>query len=402
MPRGTKIKVKKIMPKGSVEDANVLNDMFEQMTGSQNADSSILIPKIIELNELLIKFCKVYTMLLNFNDFIDNFQEHKTEFDEIKRFIDDIQKIITPETEMSETKLKQLNDTQINSLYKELKSKSEVQTIVIASSNLKKYKRYLEDKNNLKDDFIKREPGLSMTPLSFTKLDFKLLWASNKLTNMAKKYILSILNHTFIIGHSIYEVITSPDIDIKKFSKVLIENIDKMKKTIPRCDKAFNIIKNSVSLLEDNFKSYYKNSVESENPSVIVESFIIDVSMSQKANASITGQFRRIIMFMKKQAANNNDPRVKKLFKILNSQFDLMAQKTGVTPVDDDDIPNIVPENNIENTNEEVKDEETEALEEVLTGMMEHLGDNHIDEGNDTDSSLPDLEDVSKEPDVDD
>jgi hypothetical protein len=423
MPRGSRMKVKKIMPKGSEEDSNVLNDMFEQMTGSQNADSSIIVPKLLRLNSLLQKFSKIYTMLLNFGDFINNFQEYKSEFDEIKTFVENIQNITAIESEFTEEKLKMMNDTEVNNLYKTLKGKSEVQSIIITSGNLKKHKRYLEDQNNLKDDFIKREPGLSLNPLSFTQLNFKLLWASSKLTNMAKKYILSILNHTYVIGHEMYEVITSPDIDIKKFSKVLIDNIDKMKKTIPRCDKAFNIIKNSVELLEGNFKNYYKNSVEAENPSIIVESFIIDVSMSQKANASITGQFRRIIMFMKKQAANNKDPRVKKLFKILNSQFDLMAKKTGVSPADDDephdedsktdephdeeskdDEPHDEDSKTDEPHDEESKDDETKEMEGMLSNLMGSLmPSKSTTDQNESDDSLPDLEnpsEVNEEPEI--
>ena len=372
MPSHRRAKVKKITPKGSDEDATLLNDMFEQMTGSQGADIEIIIPKLTKLHNLLAKFVKVYKLLLNFGDFINKFQEYNPEFAEINSFITNIQKIIDVDNELSEDKLKTMSIDQINNLYKTLKNKQEIQSIIVTGGNLKKYKKYLADKDNLKDEFIKKEPGLTLTPFSFTKLDIKLLWTSNKLTNMAKKYILNILNHTYTIGHDVYEVVTSPDIDIKKFSKVLIDNIEKMKKTIPRCDKAFNIIKNSVEMLESNFNGYYKNSVEAENPSIIVESFIIDVSMSQKANASITGQFRRIIMFMKKQSANNTDPRVKKLFKILNSQFDLMAQKTGVSVGDkeSDDV--------VDNEADKEGVDDIKNMEDMLSGLMNN-GDSNLE-----------------------
>lgn len=337
----TNVKIKKTISKGLDDDTKELNEMFEQMTGSQSADLDIIIPKLVELHSLLNKYIKVFNLLLNFKEFIESFSEYESEFKCIKNFIDNIKEICDSENIFSEEKLKLMDINSVNTLYKSLKDKQEIQSIIITSSNLKTYKRYLEDKNNLKDEFIKREPGISLTPLSFSNLDLKKIWASEKLTHMAKKFILSILNHAYFIGHDIYELITSPDIDIKKFSKILIDNIDKMKKTIPRCDKAFNIIKNSVELLENNFKGYYRNSVEAENPSIIIESFIVDVSMSQKASVSTTSQFRKIIMYMKKQAANNNDPRVKKLFKILNTQFDLMAKNTSMDDTDDkseDDI----------------------------------------------------------------
>ena len=368
MPRGH-TGIKKMIPKGS-EDTDALNEMFEQMTGTQNSDPDIIIPKFLRLNNLTLKFIKIYKLLLNFNEFIDNFQEYKEEFDEIDKFINSLSELTNEN--ITENKIRSMDSDQVNLLYKTLKNQKELQSIIVTSGNLDQYKRYLSNKDDLKDDFIKREPGLSLKPLSFTQLDIKILWSSDKLTNMAKKYILNILNHTYKIGIEIYDVITSPDIDIKKFSKVLIANIEKMKKQIPRCEKAFNIIKNSVEMLEDNFKGYYKNSVESSNPSIIIESFIIDVSMSQKSNASITGQFRKIIMHMKKMSANNNDPRVKKLFGILNSQFSAMSKQTGVEDPDDkedkktDDIPE----------EEEEEEEEEGELEDILSGLMKNINAN--------------------------
>jgi hypothetical protein len=338
MPRG-RAKVKKITPSSS-EDTDVLNDMFAQMTGTENADPEIIIPKLARIQTLLNKFTKLYKLLLSFDEFISQFAEHKDEFDDISKFIQKIE-TLTGDSTVSTENLKKSSVDQVNALYKKLKTTPEVQAIIVTSSNLGKHKKYLGDRDNLGDDFIKREPGISLTPLKFTKLDLKILWSSGKLTGMAKKYILSIISHTYQIGHEMYQIITSPDIDIKKFSKVLIDNIDKMKKQIPRCNKAFDIIANSVNMLENKFDGYYKTSVEAENPSIIVESFIIDVSMSQKSNASITAQFRKIIMFMKRQSANNKDPRVAKLFKILNNQFSMMHQQTGeeVSEPDGDDVP---------------------------------------------------------------
>lgn len=328
MPRGRRVKIKKIMPKNSPEDTAVLNDMFAQMTGEGNADTSVIIPKFIALNNHLKKYVQIFNLLLSFDDFVKSFPEYDHNFKEISDFMQKVSSSISDN--IDEKKLKELSNDDMNKLYKTLKQSGEVQSIVITSGNLKKYKRHLSDRKNLSDEFIKREPGLSFTPLKFTKLDFKMLWSSSKLSNMAKKYILNILSHTFELGHEVYQIITSPDIDIKKFSKVLIKNIETMKKQIPRCNKAFDIIAKSVHLLENNFDGYYKTSVEAENPSIIVESFIIDVSMSQKANASITAQFRKIIMFMKRQAMNNKDPRVAKLFKILNNQFSMMQSGTGI------------------------------------------------------------------------
>ena len=275
MPRRGGVKVKKIMPKGSPDDANVLNDMFSQMTGAENADPEIIIPKLCKLYTLLNKYSKIYQMLLKFNEFIDKFPEHENDFLDIRKFIENIAKISDSGNSITEESLKNSTSDNVNTMYKKLKDTAEVQSIIVISGELDKYKKYLSDKNNLGDEFIKREPGLSLKPLTFTNLDLKILWASNKLSIMAKKYILNILSHTYLIGHEMYQTITSPDVDIKKFSRVLINNIDKMKKQIPRCNKAFDIIANSVNMLENKFDGYYKTSVEAENPSIILKVLLL-------------------------------------------------------------------------------------------------------------------------------
>jgi hypothetical protein len=361
MPRGKRVHVKKKMQGASKEDANMLNQMFSQMTGEGNADPDIIIPKTVRMIKLVKKYASIYTLLLNFKGFVQNFPEYKRDFDDIKAFTERL--VGLSEADTTEKALNALTPDEVNKLYKIIKSSADIKAIVITSGNLGVFKRYLEDSANLRDEFIKREPGLSLTPLKFAKLDLKQLWASEKMTTMSKKYVLSIISHTYIIGHEIYQIITSPDIDIKKFSQVLVKNIDKMKKQIPRCDKAFDVIAKSVTMLENKFEGYYKNSVEAENPSIIIESFIIDVSMSQKANASITSQFRKIIMFVKRQTANNKDPRVAKMFKVLNSQFNMMQNDTGFVDDDSDDD----------------KEEEEDSL--VDTGIDKEEEDSLVDTG---------------------
>jgi hypothetical protein len=324
----SRVKSKKAMPKGSAEDVQLLNNMFDQMTGTAHADPEILCPKLIQLRESITKFHKVFTLFLNMNNFAASFPECKDSCDEIREFLIKIEALGIEEPAADKLKMEALDKKDLNDAFETLKNNAVVQQIVITSSTLGKHKKYIADKDELSDEFIKREPGLSMTPLSFSSLDLKKIWVSDNCKEMTRKFILNILSHAYTIGYSVYDLITSPNIDIKKFSHVLINNIGTLKKQIPRCDKAFDIISDSVKMLEGNFKDYYKTSVEAENPSIIIESFIVDVSMKQKSNATVTRQFRKIIMFMKKKSANNEDPRVKKLFAILNNQFSMMEKET--------------------------------------------------------------------------
>jgi hypothetical protein len=373
-----RVKMKSALPKGSGEDIQMLNSMFDQMTGASHADHSIIKPKYEKIKVSLTKFCKVFELLLNFKNFPENFPECKKSFSEIRIFIDKIRlENNLVETETSDKKEKGEDEKkEINEKFVKLKDSAEVQQIIITSSILGKHKKYLEDKANLSDEFIRREPGLSMEPFPFSSFDLKKIWVSDNFNEMIKKFILNILSHLYKLGYEIYDLVTSPNVDIKQFSQVLIRNIGMLKKQIPRCDKAFDIISDSVIMLEGNFKGYYKTSVEAENPSIIIESFIVDVSMKQKSNANITRQFRKIIMFMKKKSANNNDPRVKKLFSILNSQFSLMEKETPGYVRPNDDEPESLPQ-------EPDMDDEAPDMDDEAPDMD--------DEAPDMDDEAPDM-----------
>ena len=374
MPKGGRVKVKKIISKDAEADVGALNEMFEQMTGSKNADIEILIPKINKLHSLLHKFVKVYDVFLKFDLFRKKFTEYEDEFTKIEKFVSEIKYFLETDLNLSVEFLKTVSKEELNDLYDKIRNNKEIKNIIVTSSKLKPHKKHLVDINDLTDGFIKKEPGFNFTPLAFSDIDIKLIWYSDKVNNIIKKYILTVLSHTFTIGFEIYEIITSPNIDIKKFSKIIVENIEKLKKIVPRCDKAFNMIKNSVDMLENNFKGYYKSSIESENPSVIIENFILDVSNNNKANASVTAQFRKIIMHMKKQASNHKDPRVKKLFNILNSQFDLMAEKTGIDPVSDNKSDDKETEN-VDGENDDDKETENVDGENDDNGDTENVDD---------------------------
>ena len=343
----TRVKVKKITPKGMDIDQDTLTELFEQMTGVKDADTEVIIPKYVNVMILLKKFYKLYELLCNLDAFANSFSDYSWT-DEILLFIktiklecdldlkkdytiDDFKKELHEQfyneknIQLNEAELK-LKD-HINNLYRIIKNSQTIKKIMITSANLSPFKVQLS-LDNVSDSFIKWEPGNTFIPLAFTTMDLKLIWNSD-IEPKGKKFLLSILQHTFKISYEIYDIIYSPDVDIAQFSDLLVATITKLRGQIPRCDKAFDVIENSVNMLRSNFKDYFRLSVESENPSTILESFIVDVASSQKANPSVVGQFRKITAFMKKNAANTNDPRVKQLFKMLNTQFTKIDKELG-------------------------------------------------------------------------
>jgi flagellar biosynthesis chaperone FliJ len=120
----------------------------------------------------------------------------------------------------------------------------------------------------------------------------------------------------------------SPDVDITKFSEKMVESLQKLKTRIPRCEKAFAKIAKSVNLLQDNFSDYYKDFLVAQNPNVILENFISDVSVSSKADPDTIRQFRTIIEHCRSNfMGNNKDPKIEKIFEVLNTNMEILEKK---------------------------------------------------------------------------
>jgi hypothetical protein len=142
------------------------------------------------------------------------------------------------------------------------------------------------------------------------------------------------LHKLYIEIFALYKVITSPDVDIEKFTTLLLDSIAKLKHQsgLDRCKNAFKRIEDSVELLKTRFDDYYRESIAASNPNMIVESFIVDVSNKGGGDARLTREFRVIIQHMHKVSQQNGrikDPNVQKLFKLLNQNYKLMEESNG-------------------------------------------------------------------------
>ncbi len=323
MPKGG-VKVKAINNKNGKKDAEELQKMFDQMTGAQTADRDVIIPKITNLKTNINKYCKLLSLILE-TDLPKVFAAYPDWFQGIATFLEKLRECYESFPEVAA--LDEMDTIVMNDEYKELKNNEAIKKVIITCGRLKTYHSYFEDQKNIDGSFINRIVGDSFEPFAFSSLDLKVIWvAKNQQLN---EFILNVIGHIYRIGIEVYEITTSPDVDIKQFSTVLIDSIGKMKKQIPRCDKAFLIIENSVNLLESNFKTYYRQSVQAGDPSMIVQNFLVDVSMTQNASPSIMAQFKKIFYELNKRSSQSNDPNVKKLLKMLNSQFSMMEKEVA-------------------------------------------------------------------------
>ena len=354
--------LKKKISASSEDDVKSLNKMFSQITGSSDPERDVILPKINKIYCNILEYNKLFNVLLNFKVFTEQFTDYSFWFDDIKDFLTNLIAStdidIKKNYEYGNDIYTNLSDSDLCTFYKNLKDNIYIKKIVITGSRLSVYKNHIAEADKLDDIFINREPGLILQPLAFSTFDLKTIWIMQSTNEKAKKFILSILRRAYLIGIDTYDILTSPDVDIKKFSRILVEAIINMKKQIPRCDKAFGIIEKSVKLLEDNFKNYFRGSVEAGNPSVIMESFIIDITQSQKASPSVTAEFRKIVAFLQEKSSQNNDPKIKKLFGMLNNQFTSIDTELGVKPESENT-------ESVENTENTESVENTESAENV-------------------------------------
>lgn len=309
-----KIKKKKI----GAEDMKAIEEFSRKAFGQEDADADIIRPKIKSVISSVSKIARILDIFLDLK-VLDCDENYKTNEEDIIKFRNNISenikvnniKIYDEKKYIDEcvlTKsLHEMDKKSLNSLYKNLKKEESVKEIIITASYIKRYSKYIEDSKNLDGGFINNEVGHELFLLSFTKLNFKDLWINENFVSIpnGKSRILTLLSHLYKYGTNIYNLITSPDVDVKEFSYYLIKAIDRMKREMPQCSRAFKVITDSMGLLEKNFDVYFRDSVVSKNPSVIMESYIFDLCSKQKHDFRVVRELKIILNYIKEEHRKN-------------------------------------------------------------------------------------------------
>lgn len=371
-----------------------MNEMFSQMIGSSDAELDIIVPKFVQTRNLLKK---TYRLLLQFgsNNVMENIynqiQEH---LKQILDFAIALKESVVFDNMNLETdaQYKHLDKKLANQIYNKLKEDEYVKELIVLCGKLKRYQNNFSDLQNLSDRFIGQEPGLDFRMFDFSNLDLKKIWSNTQGNSMARKYILQTFHVLYNTLMELYGVITSPNVDIEQFTTTIIEAIAQLERRpgLERCKNAFKRIRDSVGLLKNRFNDYYRDSVSSENPNLMIENFILDVSNSGSADARLTREFRTIIQYMHKmgqQSNKNKDPAVRALFKMLNQNFELMERKSNpkfapkpVVDLDDEtpEGESTIPE---EDTNDKQHEQYAENKEGDITNTEDQYNTRDDDDG---------------------
>jgi hypothetical protein len=239
--------------------------------------------------------------------------------------------------------------------YGEMKDHIMIKRLMFICRDLKPFAFHIENQGTeamkafgYKGRWIIEQPGHTLEPFSFSKFNLKAIWMNPDTDDRMKKYILTIIKSLFTQCNELYKLLSTPDIDIASFSKVIVEAIQKIKKVpeLHRCGAAFKKLEESVDLLEGNFGGYYKDMLQSQNPTMLIVNFIEDVSKTDKMDIKLVYQFRQIVQYYKKATQGKiKDPEIKKKFDLLSNRFSMLdsqvSNMTGLNPdkksADDDD-----------------------------------------------------------------
>jgi hypothetical protein len=292
MARGSNSKMKVI--KQNI-DQQGMADMFNQLLGDEKSlDINIIRDKYLKLKTNMERIYKLLesfhnTIYIKVINEIFNTTLYKKN---IMGFVEDIKILISEE----------ITDDKLIRHYKFLKEHKIVKDCVHICKNLIRYKKYIEDNDNLSDMFIKSSKTHELIIFPFCNFDIKMIYTHAKVDESVSKYLLIFLNMLYKTTYEIYEIITSPDIDISKFSDIIIQSIQQAKKMIPRANRAFKKIEESVELLKNNFQNYYKDFISTKNPSIILENFILDCSKdnAEDVDLDLARQLKELLCFIKR------------------------------------------------------------------------------------------------------
>lgn len=319
-----------------------LSEMLGQMLGEGPLNINITFSKYIKIHDTLEKLIALFrllstSVLFNSDEGGDTIQQEiKLATAEIKKFV------VSAEVEMRDlfpkdlirrisTSVVDLNlipaemRQEFEKKYEMMKESPVIDMFLTVCNELARFKRDLDDVNNLSDRFIIDMPGVEFRPFPFTSLNLKVVFNmltaapgfdeySEDIANSAadkksssseekiRRFLLLFLNKVYLVSYELYKVYSEPDVDIDEFVNVISDSIKEVRKHIPRCDKAFNKILKSVKMLKDNFGVYYKDFLASKSSSIIMENFILDIAKGTNADAELTMQFRKIINYYKDMA----------------------------------------------------------------------------------------------------
>lgn len=350
-----------------------ISKIFNEMMNSDSANINVAWPKYNKLLQHIDEFIKIFVLLKKSTIMTDEESMYYMHAEEINNFL---KKCVGSIPSFKEARfvdvysrtfssLNELDDelaAEFRDKYQELKTSNIVNAMQVICEGLMHYQMDIEDINKLDSVFIETMPGVEFQPFPFTSMDYKDMFLDEDIGDSAKKYLLLILHKVYKVTYEVYQLVSSPDIDVDEFVEIILTNLDKLKKHAPglsRCNKAFRKIQESAELLKSNFNTYFRDLQETKSPTIMMENFIFDVANDTDADPETMRQFKKIISYYRKATAEQRgkDPKMDMLFKKVDEHFkrydDAVKQEYGDSA-------------DIESSDEEIDENDPDTVTPVL------------------------------------
>lgn len=303
--------------------------------GTGNAEMNIIVPKYLEIKRVSKHLINVLCKLSEFKTLVADFPETKKGMQEISLWCKNTREKLLLDKKETEDELYLIDKIEFNKTYKDLKNNDVIKAIILHCNELRIHEKNIKDPKALNGDFIMQEPGSSYKIWPFSTFDIKKLWNHDAIKPAVKTFVLSVLSGYYNDSRELFELTTSPDIDIDALAEQLINSVANIQNTPAgsRCQRAFDKINNSISLFKANFKKYYRDAIVTKNPTIIPINFVTDVSKQDQSDFDIklAGEFKVIVAQIYKASTENGknkDPRIAKLFEFLSQNMDLMENSS--------------------------------------------------------------------------
>lgn len=353
----SRTKVVQRISKNDISDD--MSHMFKQMMGEETPDYSIIKPKY---DELLVIITNLSTLLLKFTNLIEkHVPEYAKCYADMRQYSGtlttvcknyDMPKLPSMETTESSKEQWTAYIETVSKQYLALKKDSHIKNLVIVCKDLSVYSKHLKDTDKLSANFIYESSDPDVCVLrKITQLPFKQLYLSEKISKSpgAQSYILTFLHMFLVNTQRVFQLLSSPDINIDKFVTIISGAIGQMKNhpELRGCDGAFKEILKSTNMLKDNFNVYYGNFMSSNNPNIIMEDFISDVSRKVEGNTRMVMQFKRIMGFYRKQLQKqkNVSPQIMGMMNFVGSKLDKLDAGDDSPDSPEETLPEDTPDN---------------------------------------------------------
>ena len=344
------VKVKSIKKK--IDDGSELNEIFNQLLNiGDNVNVNICYPKYLNIENIVKKYLQLLKFLMknSIDIYYPKFSQAK---DDLSEYITnkegkmaELFKIKFPREIFDYSILPEEQVKEFAKVYKQMKEDNILKDLFRICENLTSHKNHI-DVEEVRIGYF-HDMISEFTFLPFLSLDFRdmVLYLDSVQKDFGDRghseeaqrvacvleIILLFIKKIYLLSKELVDEYTAPDVNIDELIEHIINSIDKIKKYVPRCGKAFSRLRKATDLLKDNFTTYYADFLETKKQNIILQNFIGDVMKTiDDDNLELVREFKEILKFINTNENAVKNPQCAKFADMANDLLDSILQSEGV------------------------------------------------------------------------